>query len=126
MVSLPMRHLRQAISPCVCRVASLGSAPNDGAGEPVSWRVRLMGSLSIWHWIIVIAVVLLLFGRGKISELMGDVAQGIKAFKKGMSEDEVAKTEPGKPDVKVIDNDNAATAMKARSDTEKRVEGSTA
>ena len=86
-----------------------------------------MGSLSIWHWIIVIAVVLLLFGRGKISELMGDVAQGIKAFKKGMSEDEVAKTESGKPDsMKVIDNDNAGTAMKARSDTEKRVEGSTA
>ena len=86
-----------------------------------------MGSLSIWHWIIVIAVVLLLFGRGKISELMGDVAQGIKAFKKGMSEDEVAKTDPAKPDsMKVIDNDNAGTAMKARSDTEKRVEGSTA
>ena len=36
-----------------------------------------MGSLSIWHWIVVIAVILLLFGRGKISELMGDVAQGI-------------------------------------------------
>jgi sec-independent protein translocase protein TatA len=86
-----------------------------------------MGSLSIWHWIIVIAVVLLLFGRGKISELMGDVAQGIKAFKKGMTDDEVAKTEPGKPDpVKVIDNDNAGTAMKARSETEKRVEGSNA
>jgi sec-independent protein translocase protein TatA len=85
-----------------------------------------MGSLSIWHWIIVIAVVLLLFGRGKISELMGDVAQGIKAFKKGMSDDEVAKTEPGKPDTKVIDNDNAGTAMKARADTEKRVEGSNA
>ena len=67
-----------------------------------------MGSLSIWHWIIVIAVVLLLFGRGKISELMGDVAQGIKAFKKGMTDDEVAKTDPAKPDgVKVIDNDNA-------------------
>ena len=47
-----------------------------------------MGSLSIWHWIVVIAVVLLLFGRGKISDLMGDVAQGIKAFKKGMSDDE--------------------------------------
>jgi sec-independent protein translocase protein TatA len=85
-----------------------------------------MGSLSIWHWLIVIVVVLLLFGRNKISDLMGDVAQGIKAFKKGMSEDEVAKTEPGKPDVKVIDNDNAGTAMKGRSDTEKRVEGSTA
>ncbi len=53
-----------------------------------------MGSLSIWHWIVVIAVVLLLFGRGKISELMGDVAQGIKAFKKGMSDEETAKTEP--------------------------------
>ena len=47
-----------------------------------------MGSLSIWHWIVVIAVVLLLFGRGKISDLMGDVAQGIKAFKKGMQDDE--------------------------------------
>ena len=35
-----------------------------------------MGSLSIWHWLVVIVVVLLLFGRGKISELMGDVAQG--------------------------------------------------
>ena len=86
-----------------------------------------MGSLSIWHWIIVIAVILLLFGRGKISELMGDVAQGIKAFKKGMSEDEVAKTDPAKPDaMKVIDSDNANTAMKGRSETEKRVEGSTA
>jgi sec-independent protein translocase protein TatA len=39
-----------------------------------------MGSLSIWHWIVVIAVVLLWFGRGKISDRMGDVAQGIKAF----------------------------------------------
>ena len=87
-----------------------------------------MGSFSIWHWLIVIVVVMLLFGgRGKISSLMGDFAQGIKAFKKGMTDDEVAKTEPGKPDqVKVIDNDNAGTAMKGRSETEKRVEGSTA
>ena len=86
-----------------------------------------MGSLSIWHWMIVIAVVLLLFGRGKISELMGDVAQGIKAFKKGMADDDVAKSEPGKTDaVKTIDHDNDKTAMKARSDTEKRIEGSAA
>ena len=56
-----------------------------------------MGGLSIWHWIIVIGVVLLLFGRGKISELMGDVAQGIKAFKKGMSDDEAAKAETPAP-----------------------------
>jgi len=84
-----------------------------------------MGSLSIWHWIIVIAVVLLLFGRGKISELMGDVAQGIKAFKKGMSDDEVAKTEPGKSDApKTIDHQTEG--LKGRAETEKRVEGSTA
>jgi sec-independent protein translocase protein TatA len=48
-----------------------------------------MGSFSIWHWLIVGAVALLLFGgRGKISEIMGDVAKGIKSFKKGMTEDD--------------------------------------
>jgi sec-independent protein translocase protein TatA len=69
-----------------------------------------MGSLSIWHWIVVIAVVLLLFGRGKISDLMGDVAQGIKAFKKGMQDDDkpAEKTDP----VKSID----AAPSAARSD----------
>jgi sec-independent protein translocase protein TatA len=72
-----------------------------------------MGSLSIWHWIVVIAVVLLLFGRGKISDLMGDVAQGIKAFKKGMQDDEKA---PEKPEpMKSIDH-NAAPPTAARSD----------
>ena len=88
-----------------------------------------MGSLCIWHWIIVIGVVLLLFGRGKISELMGDVAQGIKAFKKGMSEDEPqAAATGGKPAdaAKTINPDNAGTAMTARSESENRVEGSTA
>jgi sec-independent protein translocase protein TatA len=51
-----------------------------------------MGSFSIWHWLIVLAVVLLLFGRGKIPELMGDVAKGIKNFKSGMAEDEPTET----------------------------------
>lgn len=50
-----------------------------------------MGSFSIWHWLIVLVVVLLLFGRGKIPELMGDMAKGIKSFKKGMSDDEAAE-----------------------------------
>ena len=49
-----------------------------------------MGSLSIWHWALVIVVIMLLFGRGKISDLMGDVAKGIKSFKKGMADDEPA------------------------------------
>lgn len=49
-----------------------------------------MGSFSMWHWLIVLAIVLLLFGRGKIPELMGDVAKGIKSFKKGMSDEDEA------------------------------------
>jgi sec-independent protein translocase protein TatA len=49
-----------------------------------------MGATSIWHWIILLLIVVLLFGRGKISEIMSDVAKGIKSFKKGMAEDESA------------------------------------
>jgi sec-independent protein translocase protein TatA len=56
-----------------------------------------MGSLSIWHWLIVILVVVLLFGRGKISDLMGDVAKGVKSFKKGLSDDDEAETVTPKP-----------------------------
>lgn len=48
-----------------------------------------MGSFSIWHWVIVLVIVLLVFGRGKIPELMGDMAKGIKSFKKGMADDDV-------------------------------------
>jgi sec-independent protein translocase protein TatA len=51
-----------------------------------------MGSMSIMHWMIVIAVVVLLFGRGKISGLMADVADGIKSFKKGMQEENPASS----------------------------------
>ena len=48
-----------------------------------------MGSMSIWHWLVVGALALILFGgKGKISDLMGDVAKGIKSFKKGMQEEE--------------------------------------
>jgi sec-independent protein translocase protein TatA len=48
-----------------------------------------MGSMSIWHWLIVGAVVLLLFGgKGKISDIMGDMAKGVKSFKKGLAEDD--------------------------------------
>jgi sec-independent protein translocase protein TatA len=55
--------------------------------------------LSWSHILIVLVLFVLLFGRGKISELMGDVAQGIKSFKKGMAEDEAPAEEP-----KVIDH----------------------
>jgi len=65
-----------------------------------------MGSLSIWHWLIVGAIVLLVFGgKGKVSDLMGDVAKGIKSFKKGMQEDdeEVAAKKSAEPP-KTIDH----------------------
>jgi sec-independent protein translocase protein TatA len=89
-----------------------------------------MGSLSIWHWIVVVVVVLLLFGRNKISDLMGDMAQGIKAFKKGMADDTEVKPEPAKAEpVKTIDHQpgpgGQAPGMAKRADTEQRVEGST-
>ena len=74
-----------------------------------------MGSLSIWHWIVVIAVVLLLFGRGKISDLMGDVGQGIKAFKKGMQDDTKEAEKPAEP-VKTIDHTTTPAPTAARTD----------
>jgi len=73
-----------------------------------------MGSLSIWHWALVILVIMLLFGRGKISDLMGDVAKGIKSFKKGMADDEPASAAD---DTKSIEQQTAAKseAEKAKS-----------
>ena len=76
-----------------------------------------MGGVSIWHWIVVGIVVMLLFGRGKVSELMGDVAKGIKSFKKGMSDEEnppapTATTEPPK----TIDQTATATAQKVEAE----------
>lgn len=47
-----------------------------------------MGGMSIWHWVLVLVVVMLLFGGSRVSNMMGDVAKGIKSFKKGMAEDD--------------------------------------
>jgi sec-independent protein translocase protein TatA len=76
-----------------------------------------MGGLSIWHWIIVVLVVLLLFGRGKISEMMGDMAKGIKAFKKGMADDDTAAAEPTR-EPKTIDHQASSSV---RRETDKKV-----
>ena len=51
-------------------------------------------SIGIWHIAIVVILVVLLFGRGKISSLMGDVAKGIKSFKKGMASDVTEDSDP--------------------------------
>ena len=53
-----------------------------------------MGTMSIWHWLIVGVLVILLFGGSRFSNMMGDVAKGIKQFKKGMSEDDEAEDKP--------------------------------
>lgn len=63
-----------------------------------------MGGLSIWHWIVVAAVAFVVFGgKFKISDVMGDVAKGIKAFKKGMTEEDAPST-PAAEAQKTLDN----------------------
>jgi sec-independent protein translocase protein TatA len=76
-----------------------------------------MGSLSIWHWLVVGAVLLLVFGgRGKISDMMGDVAKGIKAFKKGMSDEDAEAAPKSDAPIKTIDH-QAAADIKQRSES---------
>ena len=87
------------ISPCRWQrpLAALDCLACGGEGR--QWDAAIsplggfMGSFSIWHWMVVLLVVLLLFGGGKVSSLMGDFAKGIKAFKKNMAEPEDASME---------------------------------
>ncbi|MGE0213854.1 MAG: twin-arginine translocase TatA/TatE family subunit [Parvibaculaceae bacterium] len=77
-----------------------------------------MGTFSLWHWLIVLAVVLVLFGgSGKISSLMGDMAKGIKSFKKGLAED---PDEKSADPVRTLDHDEATRAggMQAKTKSE--------
>jgi sec-independent protein translocase protein TatA len=76
-----------------------------------------MGSFSIWHWLIVLLLVMVLFGRGKISELMGDVAKGIKSFKRGMADDEEEKARA----VDTIDHNPAEPVTVERSENKTKV-----
>jgi sec-independent protein translocase protein TatA len=61
--------------------------------------------MSLTHWLVVIVIALLLFGRGKISEMMGDLAKGIKSFKKGMAEDDEAFIPKRTEEYEVIENE---------------------
>lgn len=59
-----------------------------------------MGSFSIWHWLIVLLVVLVLFGKGRVGDIMGEFGKGIKSFKKGLNDEEAeadAKAAAAKP-----------------------------
>ena len=75
-----------------------------------------MGSFSWWHWAIVLVVVLVLFGgKGKVSDLMGDVAKGIKSFKKGLADDPA--TDAAAADVKALGEQAAEAAKSAAEKT---------
>ena len=67
-----------------------------------------MGSFSLMHWIVVLAIILILFGAGKLPRVMGDFAKGIKAFKAGMKEED--ETEAPAPPAQVPPPNAAATA----------------
>lgn len=73
-----------------------------------------MGGLSLWHWLVVGIIVLLLFGKGRFSNMMGDVAEGIKSFKKGMSDDDAA---PPPPAPTRIEGRNASDIPPATTET---------
>ena len=66
-----------------------------------------MGTFSIWHWVIVLIVLLVLFGgRGKLSSLMGDMAKGINAFKKGLKDKDL---ENGSEEMKIINAEDTSS-----------------
>jgi len=78
-----------------------------------------MGSFSLMHWIVVLAIIIILFGAGKLPRLMGDFAKGIKSFKKGLTEEEKAETEPVKTDPKTIDHQPAPAPTATVTETRK-------
>ena len=86
-----------------------------------------MGSFSIWHWLIVLVVVLVLFGgRGKLSQLMGDMAKGITAFKKGLKDESSVEENAVEQDdeTKVIKSESSsASSETVKKDESARVRG---
>ncbi len=74
-----------------------------------------MGGFSLVHWLIVLVVVLILFGRGRISEIMGDFGKGIKSFKQGINDEEHAPAAP--PPAKIAAPEAAPTTATAETTT---------
>ena len=79
-----------------------------------------MGAFSIWHWIIVLVVVLVLFGgKGKISALMGDFGKGLKSFKKGMKDEESIAGDASIKDPNKLSDENLDAANQSISEKSK-------
>ena len=64
-----------------------------------------MGFGSVWHWVIVLLVVLVLFGKGRVSDIMGDFGKGIKSFKEGLNEE---ANKPATPPAQIESKADAA------------------
>lgn len=88
-----------------------------------------MGAFSIWHWLIVLVVVLVLFGGGgKISRLMGDFGKGLKSFKKGMKEEEASAEDDSSADAsgeeaKVLKSEASDVSETSESEKDKAAQG---
>ena len=83
-----------------------------------------MGAFSIWHWLIVLVVVLVLFGgKGKISALMGDFGKGLKSFKKGMKEEENSADGESEEAPKVLKTGETETAGSSEKKEDKAANG---
>jgi sec-independent protein translocase protein TatA len=78
-----------------------------------------MGSMSLMHWLVVLAIILVLFGAGKLPRVMGDFAKGIKAFKSGMKEqdEEEAAAAAAPPQVPPPAGTATSTAAPANAST---------
>ena len=73
-----------------------------------------MGFGSIWHWLIVLVIVLVLFGRGRVAEIMGDFGKGIKSFKQGINDDDKADKAPP-PQISQLPADKPAEVERTES-----------
>ena len=78
-----------------------------------------MGSMSLTHWIIVAIVVLILFGRGRISETMGEFGKGLRSFKEGMSDKDADASNRAAPQIGQTAADTAATPTADKAGTER-------
>jgi len=81
-----------------------------------------MGSFSIWHWLVVLAIVLLIFGAGRLPSVMGDLAKGVKNFKAGLKEGEQPEPTQSRSSTREIaeERPDHAAALAAAQQDERR------
>ncbi len=73
-----------------------------------------MGFGSIWHWVIVLVIVIVLFGRGRVADVMGEFGKGLKSFKQGMADED---NKPATPPAQITPPESAAAAQASEATT---------